>query len=203
MRRDRVLTDADGGDSGFSLIELLVSIVILGIIIGALGGVMTMMLKVQTAADARVVASRDAQFSAQYFADDVQGAATVATGVTPATCGGAGTAYVEFTGGSFAAPGAAPVLPTQAAAPITLSAAQTTVVSYVQQDASGVGQLVRKSCVNGSLLSTVVVARNVDWSTAVTACLPACTSTMRNIKVTLATLSGDLTYTLEGTRRPT
>jgi len=59
-------------DSGFTLVELLISIVILGIIAGPLAGVVLSYLKNTGATSARMSESHDAQMAAAYFAQDVQ-----------------------------------------------------------------------------------------------------------------------------------
>jgi prepilin-type N-terminal cleavage/methylation domain-containing protein len=59
-------------DSGFTLVELLVSIVILGAIMAPLTGVVIGFFKNSAATQARLNESHDAQITAAYFAQDVQ-----------------------------------------------------------------------------------------------------------------------------------
>lgn len=96
-----------GDDAGFTLVELLMTIVVLGIIAAPLGGVVLTYLKNTDATTARMSESHDALLAASYFAQDVQavglrGAYTstaepallpsVTTGVAaPGGCGPAGT----------------------------------------------------------------------------------------------------------------
>jgi prepilin-type N-terminal cleavage/methylation domain-containing protein len=60
------------GDAGFTLVELLLCIVILGIIAVPLGEVVIGYLKNSGATAARMSESHDAQMAAAYFAQDVQ-----------------------------------------------------------------------------------------------------------------------------------
>jgi prepilin-type N-terminal cleavage/methylation domain-containing protein len=59
-------------DAGFTLVELLMSVVILGIIAVPLAGVVLGYLKNAGATSARMSESHDAQMAAAYFAQDVQ-----------------------------------------------------------------------------------------------------------------------------------
>jgi prepilin-type N-terminal cleavage/methylation domain-containing protein len=84
-------------DDGFTLVELLVSVAILGLVLAAISGVT--FVSVRTAADAqvRLTESNDLLHAASYFGDDVQGAQEVAVGTAP-RCGLDDTAVVEFVG---------------------------------------------------------------------------------------------------------
>jgi prepilin-type N-terminal cleavage/methylation domain-containing protein len=63
-------------DAGFTLVELLMSVVILGIIAVPLAGVVIGYLKNAGATSARMSESHDAQMAAAYFAQDVQALGT-------------------------------------------------------------------------------------------------------------------------------
>jgi prepilin-type N-terminal cleavage/methylation domain-containing protein len=60
-------------DDGFTLVELLMSIVILGVIAAPLAAVVIGYFKNSAATSARLNESHDAQIAAAYFAQDVQG----------------------------------------------------------------------------------------------------------------------------------
>ena len=72
-------------DSGMTLVELLISIAILGLIIGPLVIAMYMSLSTAKAATGRTTDSTGAQLLSAYFASDVEGADVVRK--TGFTCG--------------------------------------------------------------------------------------------------------------------
>ncbi|MGY1728816.1 type II secretion system protein J [Geodermatophilus sp. SYSU D01062] len=59
-------------DSGFTLVELLLAIVVMGVIAAPLAGVLIAFLKNSDATSRRMNESHDAQIAAAYFAQDVQ-----------------------------------------------------------------------------------------------------------------------------------
>jgi prepilin-type N-terminal cleavage/methylation domain-containing protein len=67
------------GDDGFTLVELLVSIVILGFIMAAVTGVVISYLKDTNSTVGRLQESHDAQISAAYFTQDAESAGLRAT----------------------------------------------------------------------------------------------------------------------------
>ena len=73
-------------DSGFTLIEMILSIAILGVIMSALVGLMFASMTADRKTKSRIDGTRDEQFTAVYFAGDVQGATNVVTGAA-ARCG--------------------------------------------------------------------------------------------------------------------
>jgi prepilin-type N-terminal cleavage/methylation domain-containing protein len=75
MRLPARLLSARGGhpsDAGFTLVELLISIVILGVVVGPLTGVVIGFLTSSDSTARRMNESHDAQMAADYFAQDVQ-----------------------------------------------------------------------------------------------------------------------------------
>lgn len=81
-------------EPGFTLPELLVAIVILGIIMVAIGAMITTAFRTTTIVRARLEGSRAPKLVATYWVSDVEGAKTVAVGV--GGCG-SGEPLVTFT----------------------------------------------------------------------------------------------------------
>src|SRR5205823_5391884 len=82
-------------DGGFTLVELLISVTILGILIAAIANAMFVALHATVSANDRLTESNDALVAATYFDDDVQGAQSVSVGTT-ANCGSAAcSAFVQ------------------------------------------------------------------------------------------------------------
>ena len=134
-------------DAGFTLLELMLSIAILGILMAAFVGLMFATMTANNETKSRLDGTRAEQISSVYFGRDIQaaqGADGIVTGVA-ARCG-AGTAVLEVRGTSYD--------------PVSL-ASKVTVVSYVFSTATvdGVttGVLQRRSCeaavVAGAVLS--------------------------------------------------
>jgi prepilin-type N-terminal cleavage/methylation domain-containing protein len=80
---------ADHREDGFTLVELLMCITILGIIMGVLTAAVMVGLKSTQSSDVKTQESNAAAFSAMYFSKDVQGAEQVSVNDTATTCGGA------------------------------------------------------------------------------------------------------------------
>jgi prepilin-type N-terminal cleavage/methylation domain-containing protein len=69
MSRMRRLADDDGG---FTLIELIITIFMLGVVVAPLTAIVILQLKNTDATSARMSESHDAQLAASYFGQDVQ-----------------------------------------------------------------------------------------------------------------------------------
>src|SRR5262245_52959102 len=130
-------------DAGFTLIELIIAVVILGVIIVPLTGAIIDGLNTTTEAQSRLSETRSPMFSSVFFADDAQsvdpGGIQVG-GSSPACTTGSGQNVVSFTwleSGSGA--------PTQYRS------------SYVIQTAGGKSTLVRNYCHGGST-DTITIA---------------------------------------------
>jgi prepilin-type N-terminal cleavage/methylation domain-containing protein len=78
-----------GSDDGFTLVELLVSISILGMIMVVLTTAVFMGLRATKDANGSMDESNAASLTAVYFTRDVQGAETISVNDSAATCGGA------------------------------------------------------------------------------------------------------------------
>jgi prepilin-type N-terminal cleavage/methylation domain-containing protein len=193
--------DADGG---FTLVELVVSIALLGVVMVGLTAVMLTALVADRETTTRLDENRDVQFVTAFLADDVQGATSVLTGGT-AGCG-SGTAALELRGRSFD--------------PASL-AAQVTVVSYVLTTATvdgvATGVLHRYACAADDVpslaypltpASDVVVARSLAVTPPAVTCSSAaaigpCGATTTTVSVALVPVGGGTAVTVGGTRRTT
>jgi prepilin-type N-terminal cleavage/methylation domain-containing protein len=192
---------ARGGDAGFTLVELLVSITILGVISVPLSMALLTGLRFIGRTDQRFNDSRSALISASYFAGDVAGASTVV--LNDATACGSGTAVVSFD--SPSATGG-------------VGAANTTEVSYVVDSSDATSTVLsRRVCLNGGT-ATKSVAAVLLGSTPVVTCYGAAgvvDATCANpqwvkmvVTQKLNTASGSnptptaYVFTLEGTLRP-
>jgi prepilin-type N-terminal cleavage/methylation domain-containing protein len=190
-------------DHGFTLVEMLVTISVVGIIMLALVAVMFGSMKSNIDTKVRLDETRDQQFAASYFGPDASAATSVLRDVT-AGCG-PGTAAIEFRGASYDS--------------ITL-APTVTVVSYIFDtatvDGKPAGQLRRQACEAAAspppayplvIKSAQFVARNLATTAPVFACTPAppavCGPTTTSVTLTAARRSGDAPFLLVGTRRTT
>ena len=133
-------------DGGFTLIEMLLCVALVGIIGGAIASSLLVMISTQQRTTGMLAVSQDRQLVANYFNDDVAGATTVATGAQP-VCGSTVTSLVVLTGSDSEPPTSSLPLP-----PAPVSATTTVAWSYVA--GTPAGSLVRTSCRNGGTPST-------------------------------------------------
>lgn len=133
-------------EAGFTLVELLVAITILGIIMGAIGAMIVTAFRTSSTVSDELNASRGPKLVARYWPGDVENAQTVQ--LDGSGCG-TGAAVVTFTMASVADPGTTE--PTSAD-----STANTTITWAVVQD-QGRSQLRRFVCVGGTNDSSTVV----------------------------------------------
>lgn len=187
-------------DGGFTLVELVVSIGILGVVMAGVTAVLLGALAANRETAVRLTESRDLQFVNAYLADDMQGATSVVAGGT-ARCG-TGTAALELRGASYD--------------PASLTA-QVTVVSYVLTtrtvDGVTTGSLRRLACAADSSpapaypltpASDVVVARSLAAAGPTATCSPSpCSAATTSVSLELTPASGGSPVTVGGTRRTT
>ena len=183
------------GEEGFTLVELLISVAILGVVLAAISGVTFTAVRTTADAEVRLDESNDLMLAASYFGDDVQGAQSVSIGTTP-RCGADDSVVVELVGEDFADD--------------DTFATSTTVVSYVVRtvtDHAGTGmQLRRLACTDASPspafpLTPVPVARWLSSTPPTVDCGSSPCDAFTEVNLTVQERSGGLTYTLTGRRR--
>lgn len=182
-------------DNGFTLLEMVMAIGVLGVVMGALAMVMFGALAANRRTSDRLDASRPEQFAAAYFADDAQGAASTGGVVTggSARCG-TETPLIEFRGASFDTS--------------TPPHATMTAVAYVLRDTTVNGvvaqELHRLSC-EAPADSAVPLTPDGDLTVArglAPGGAPAPTVSGATVSITLTPLNGSA-FSLVGTRRTT
>ena len=193
MLTPRRRVSAREADGGFTLVELIISIAILGVVMVAVSAVMFNALRANQQTRQRLDATRSEQFASVYFADDVQGAKATGGIVTSgsAQCG-TSPLLLELRGDTFD--------------PSAVMTARKTVVTYVLEtttvDGTPARRLLRLSCEAAAAattpltpVSTTVVAPALADVTPAT---PLVSS--GQVSVTLTRLDGS-TFTLVGKRR--
>ena len=202
-------------DDGFTLVESLLAIVILGIISIPLSGLLIAYLHNVDATQARLLENHDAQLAANYFAQDVASIGTRDSADPPALlqsvetavaynaglypCGAVGTptAVVRFAWDDFTT---------------AISGAQQVRVAYVVKTVGTETQLHRITCVGSATPATDrVVAHELASGapptvTCSTSCAGAGSSVPRTVTLTMTmkapqNTSGNYVTVLTGTRR--
>jgi prepilin-type N-terminal cleavage/methylation domain-containing protein len=197
----RRVRDLRRSDDGFTLIELVLSVAILGVVASALCGIMLQYLKTTSDTSARLTESTDQQFISTYWQNDVSSLgqrALVATIIAPTQSVFVGAAY---TGGCRIA-GSGVVVAfswNEFAYDVSDAAAawNTTLqeVSYVTV-ANGTRLTLRRvRCHGGTVDAPVTVAHNLT-ATPTIACDTACGSATLPNRVSM-------TFTVRDPDRPT
>ncbi|GAA0925312.1 prepilin-type N-terminal cleavage/methylation domain-containing protein [Kribbella koreensis] len=209
------LRDRIRSEGGFTLVELLVAIVILGIITVPLSGTVVSALKNTGATQDRMALSHDAQLSSSYFARDVAGVGirdydsvngnslpfkssvqrNAAYNQGGYTCGGAGT------------PVAALRLLSDSWDPAdSMTTPETVVVAYYLKTVAGGIELHRLKCSGSDTPVDVPIAHNVKAGSVTVTCSSTCESATVPNEITLRLVTtkpsvGDYPITLNGQRR--
>jgi prepilin-type N-terminal cleavage/methylation domain-containing protein len=193
-------------EAGFTLVELLVAVVIIGVITIPLTGTITGALKNSGTTSDRMALSHDAQISSSYFGRDVAG-----VGLRDYENTGSNTVPFKasvfpgqtYTCGATVVPNAVVVLMSDAWDPAqSMTDPQTVAVAYYVK--SGDDELRRAKCSAGVSVSDIPVVHNVK--TAVATCSSTCTSATVPDEITLRIVVtkpsvGDYPITLNGQRR--
>jgi prepilin-type N-terminal cleavage/methylation domain-containing protein len=194
--RARIARLTNRQDEGFTLVELVISVAILGAVMTAIVAAMTVALKTNKETGDRLTSSRDLQFASTWFGDDVQGANTITEGGSP-LCGSdpASSVVIQFVNYDITTiPATAP--PT--AAPYGLSSGETRKVTYVLRSRTDDGvttnELHRLVC--GTSSSDDIVAHSLATSPA-----PVVTTAATTASVQFVTADTGQPFTLTGTRR--
>lgn len=182
---------------GFTLMELLISITLLGIVMASLAGVMIATLGTNRNTETAISESNDLQLASSFFADDAAGALTFATSGPP-QCG-TGSFIVELRGQVFDTSSLAP---------------QSRVTTYVLRSGTAGGvatrTLHRVVCQGSAVpVGDTTVARLLSMTVTpavtcktVTGSATSCAGTAATtVIVPLTSRSGDVQMSLTGHRR--
>ena len=160
-------------DDGFTLIELVLSIGILGLIMSSIVGSLFVMLQTKKSTLMQLDVSHDAQNASSYLNNDAQGGTTLTLG-SAAGCGSTATALMTFTGNDYiptASPNPSPSLGAAAnSSRVLLTTSWVWLPDAVPPPpgrASGQGQLQRISCRTPGAVVTSVVAHDLKAVPAV------------------------------------
>jgi prepilin-type N-terminal cleavage/methylation domain-containing protein len=195
MRSENRTGRADGG---FTLVELLISVAILGLVMTAISGAMAVGLKTTKDSGDRLGASNDVQFASTWFGDDVAGANDVVTGGA-AQCGTDTSVVVQFLNRDQNAPTARPTaLPSPSPTPAPVSLTVTYALRTVTKTDGTFKELHRVACKTSGSATDNIVARRLS----ATAAVPTPTISGKTVTVTLTPGdAGASPFTLRGTRR--
>lgn len=190
-------------EAGFTLVELLVAIAILGIIIPAIGAALVSIIHNTNATNQRFAESHDAQITAAYFANDVQSVAVTGT-VSPGSasydtaCDRAGdSSLIEFKWWQYDTTG---------------NISSYNLVVYSTEPVSGslppVRLLRRRFCqgpngVAPSLVTDVVAGHLVSGATPPAVCTSHCAGQPVNAVAMSVTESSGYLFAVSGVRRAT
>jgi prepilin-type N-terminal cleavage/methylation domain-containing protein len=147
-------------EDGFTLPELLVAITILGIIIVAIGAMISTAFRTSTTVSAELQGSRGPKVVSRYWVPDVEQADTVSSGLDG--CPGAGTPFVTMTSRVFPSafdPGADP----------RDQAGQIRTITWREVRVGQRDQLVRWVCEPGAQPKSFIVVSDLTKPPGVTA----------------------------------
>ncbi|QKV72959.1 prepilin-type N-terminal cleavage/methylation domain-containing protein [Amycolatopsis sp. Hca4] len=169
-------------DAGFTLVELLIVVVILGVVVAPVANAVIVSIRNTDATSARLAVSHDAQQSAAFFAQDV-----AAVGLRDYS-GSVGSGQVPYSpsiqlgagygsGGQVCGTAATPVslvrlLSDDWDTSTPAATRRTAIVAYYLTGT----ELHRLRCLDSAPLSDSVVAHNVDPATPAVTCSSACTA---------------------------
>ncbi|MEX1145216.1 MAG: prepilin-type N-terminal cleavage/methylation domain-containing protein [Acidimicrobiia bacterium] len=178
-------------ESGFTLIELMVAMAIMGIILVPIAGGLFVGLRTSDETSYRLAGSNDAQLLSTWLPPDLHSAGNqsgdvVAAPTANTECSGLGNRLrirwraTEIAGGS----------------------ATTYVAAYaISQASTGEYRLIRYYCVGGGAASTHVIARNLANSTAAAISTSGTKVTMTITEKSTPTTPTSYTFSVSGYRR--
>jgi prepilin-type N-terminal cleavage/methylation domain-containing protein len=135
----------DLGESGFTLLEMIITVAVMSIVVGAVATAMLTVVHNQQATSSRVANSSSVQITSAVYVRDVQSAlqvTTIAGATNPTPCSAGGNGYTFLLGLTWGAVN------------------NTTIVSYWQDGSSA--QVVRQLCGTGGPPSTVKVGTGLS-----------------------------------------
>jgi prepilin-type N-terminal cleavage/methylation domain-containing protein len=184
-------------DAGFTLIELVVAVAILGVVMSAICAAMVAALRTNTETKARLEQSGDVQFSSTWLAEDIAGANTVTTGGT-AVCGSSATALMNLTSIDIDTV-TAPIPATPPPTPPTTRSVSYVLVTVTDGDGTS-RQLERRACAGSGPAVVERIARRLSTTVAPTVTRSPDTSAPATVTLSLTADDGS-TFTLTGNRR--
>ncbi|TDU91688.1 prepilin-type N-terminal cleavage/methylation domain-containing protein [Kribbella voronezhensis] len=197
------------GERGFTLVELLITISLMGVITLALGDLLISALREMSATSDRMDLAQDAQLGAAYFAQDV-----AAVGLRDYTAGAVDSTLpfkesVQVNAAADAGGATCGPLPTSVLRLLSddwsiAATRRTAVVAYYLQG----GDLHRATCISPATVpaSDVVVVQNVVPASVSVTCSTSCTALPVPVAITLHLVAnkptiGDYAIALSGLRR--
>lgn len=172
-------------ERGFTLVELIVAVSILGVVMGAITAAIVVGLKTTDDTITRLSESHDTQISTAYFNGDAQSAESVELSVNDPCIGENVLALFSWTDPH-----------------VTPAVAKT--ASYVITTPASGRELHRRYCEGSALKSDVVVAHNLHPTAAPSiSCTPSCLDVAGRSVTMTVTDASSYAYTLTGLRRTT
>lgn len=188
-------------ERGFTLIEMLTSITVMGIVFAGVGGGVLIALRTTDKTRDRVAQSTDGQLTSAYFVTDIQSAENVSIIAADVyNCGGTPTpanAPLPLIRFKWTDPGA-PQSTTS-----TTSAGISNEASYVVETINGERRLERRLCSGSNPVFVQPMARSLrvlPSPSASVSCTPACTGRPQGVSLTIYELTS-ASYTINGTGR--
>ena len=197
-------------ERGFTLIEVLITISLMGVVSLALSDLVIGALKQMSATSARMDVSQDEQLGGAYFARDV---AALGLRDYGAAIGGESLPFkpsiqldaADDAGGTTCGPVPVSVLRLLSDdwnISVTPAVRRTAVVAYYLKQMGEVLELHRARCVGSSVVvSDVVLSGNVKPGSVAVTCSTPCTAPVAPLSLQLRYSSGDYQVVLSGLRR--